>query len=160
MLALITYTAYHKPKGAPAVGEAALRDEIARRPGQPRCRRPCARRVALVDRHQHEKGRRRQLLRFWPFLRWPALRAPSAQSAHRGHHPDPRRQGAAFSRIEDRQRRRQVQRGGGVEGGGELKWRDGRAIGCGADERIATTQPPISSLQPQQRYAAAPSAPD
>lgn len=25
----ITYTAYHKPKGAPAVGEATLRDEIA-----------------------------------------------------------------------------------------------------------------------------------
>ena len=48
------------------------------------------------------KGRHRQLLRPWPLLRRPAIRAQRAQSPHWGERPDPRRQGAAFPCLEDR----------------------------------------------------------
>ena len=37
-----------------------------------------------------------------------------AQPAHRAEHYDPRRQRAAFACLEDRQQRRQIQRGGGA----------------------------------------------
>ena len=122
----ITYTAYRKPKDTPAIGEAALRDEIAAgaqidraAAGRTRCR-------AGGDRHEHEERRRGELLRPGALLRRPPCRAQRAQSPHWRDPPDPCRTFATVSRLEDRQRRRQVQSRRAPEGGGELTRRHDR----------------------------------